>query len=136
MKRCLNCNKELIDKRTKYCSNFCQKEFQYKQYIKKWKNGEETGLKGKYEISAHIRRYLLDKYNHKCAVCGWNKINLFTQKCPLEIEHIDGNYLNNSEDNLTILCPNCHSLTATYKGANKGQGRKGRKKYSLYANTE
>ena len=25
-------------------------------------------------------------------------------------------------------CLNCHSLTATYKGANKGNGRKDRKK--------
>lgn len=30
---------------------------------------------------------------------------------PLEIEHIDGNALNNKEDNLILLCPNCHSLT-------------------------
>ena len=32
--------------------------------------------------------------------------------------------------NLIALCPNCHYLTATYKGANKGYGRKIRKKYS------
>ena len=50
---------------------------------------------------------------------------------PLEVEHIDGNYLNNSEENLDLICPNCHSLTATYKGANKGKGRKERNKYSL-----
>lgn len=56
--------------------------------------------------------------------------NLYTNTIPLEVEHIDGNYQNNSEDNLTILYPNCHSLTATYKGANKGHGRKDRKKYS------
>ncbi len=33
--------------------------------------------------------------------------------------------------NLTLLCPNCHSLTKTYKGANKGGGRTYRKKYYL-----
>jgi predicted HNH restriction endonuclease len=48
----------------------------------------------------------------------------------LEIEHIDGNFENNAEENLELLCPNCHSLTSTYKGANKGSGRKERKKYS------
>jgi len=47
----------------------------------------------------------------------------------MEIEHIDGNYLNNKENNLTVLCPNCHSLTSTYKGTNKN-GRKTRNKYS------
>lgn len=61
---------------------------------------------------------------------GWGEVNPYTQTIPLEVEHIDGNYQNNTEDNLTILCPNCHSLTPTYKGANKGHGRKDRKQYS------
>ena len=38
-------------------------------------------------------------------------------------QHIDGNSKNNKEENLTLLCPNCHSLTKTYKGANRGNGR-------------
>ena len=41
---------------------------------------------------------------------------------------VDGNYTNNKEENLTLLCPNCHSLTKTYKGANKGNGRHNRMK--------
>lgn len=40
-----------------------------------------------------------------------------------------GNYSNNLESNLILLCPNCHSLTSTYKGANRGHGRKERSKY-------
>lgn len=111
-------------------------DYQHKQWVIRWKQGKETGLKGKYGISQHLRRYLLNKYNNKCAKCGWSKINPFTNTLPLEIEHIDGNYLNNSEENLIVLCPNCHSLTATYKGANKGNGRKDRKQYSSYANPE
>ena len=30
----------------------------------------------------------------------------------------------NKEENLTLLCPNCHSLTPTYRGANKGNGKR------------
>ncbi len=56
--------------------------------------------------------------------------NPYTQNIPLEVEHIDGNYKNNNEENLTLLCPNCHSLTATYKGANLSKRRKSRKRYS------
>ena len=41
----------------------------------------------------------------------------------LELEHIDGNAYNNSESNLSLLCPNCHSQTPTYKAKNKGNGR-------------
>lgn len=42
-----------------------------------------------------------------------------------------GNYLNNSEDNLDLICPNCHSLTPTYRALNIGNGRKDRHKYNL-----
>ena len=55
--------------------------------------------------------------------CGWNKINPITNKVPIELEHIDGNSENNSLDNLKLLCPNCHSLTPTYKALNIGNGR-------------
>ena len=136
MKNCLNCGKELTGRQTKYCSNNCQKEYEHKQWVERWKAGKETGMSGKYGISNHLKKYLLDKYGHKCARCGWGKINPFTYTLPLEVEHIDGDYTNNAEDNLILLCPNCHSLTATYKGANKGKGRKDRKQYSLYANPE
>jgi predicted HNH restriction endonuclease len=57
-------------------------------------------------------------------------VNPYTGKIPLEIEHIDGNYMNNDENNLDLICPNCHSLTGTYKSLNLGHGRKSRKKYT------
>lgn len=126
---CINCNKP-INKRSKYCSNKCQKEYQYKTYIDKWKNYENDGMRGEYQISSYIKTYLFSKYNNKCAICGWGEINKYTSKIPLEIEHIDGNYKNNKEENLILLCPNCHSLTSTYKGANLNKGRKSRNKYN------
>lgn len=128
--KCLNCKKE-IKEINKYCSNLCQKEFEYKKYIEKWKNKKVNGLKGEYQISNHIKTYLFNKYNNRCARCGWGEVNIYTNKIPLEVEHIDGNYKNNLEDNLILLCPNCHSLTATYKGANLNKGRKARSKYRI-----
>ena len=126
---CLNCGKVLNNRQTKYCSNICQADYQYKQYINRWKSGEETGLSGEYGISQHIRRYLMDKYSCKCQLCGWGETNPYTNTVPLEIHHIDGDYKNNNEDNLQLICPNCHSLTETYKSHNKN-GRKQRAKYS------
>ena len=125
---CRNCDTE-IKFGNKYCSSKCQQDFQYKQYIERWKNGEENGIKGQYEISNHIKRYLRQKYNNQCCECGWNKINTTTGNVPLEIHHEDGDYTNNKEENLKLLCPNCHSLTPTYKALNDGNGRKDRKKY-------
>lgn len=129
MSICLNCGKEIIGKK-KYCNNQCQADYQYKEWIIRWKNGQENGLKGEYGISNHLKRYLFEKFNNQCCQCGWNKINPYSNTIPLEIDHIDGDFRNNTENNLRLLCPNCHSLTETYKGANKGQGRKDRKKYS------
>ena len=125
---CLNCG-SILCKNRKFCNNKCQKEYEYKRFIVAWKNGKESGLRGQYQTSMYIKTYLFNKYNNKCARCGWSEKNIYTNTIPLEIEHIDGNFQNNSEDNLLLLCPNCHSLSGTYKGANKN-GRKSRKKYS------
>ena len=122
---CVNCGVELKRHQNKYCSNQCQNEFQYKEYIEKWKSGEIDGLSGGYNISTNIKRYIKEKYNNKCCECGWDKINPITKHSPLEIHHIDGDYKNNSEENLILLCPNCHSLTENYKALNKN-GRKER----------
>ena len=130
---CLNCGKTIEVKRNcegKYCDNKCQQEYIYKKYIEKWQKGEVDGMSGKYGISQHVKHYMLEKVGNKCEQCGWNQINPYTNKVPLEIHHIDGNYKNNKEENLQVLCPNCHSLTSTYKAKNK-EGRKERKKYSL-----
>lgn len=120
---CLNCHKAISCKNI-FCSAHCQQEYKYKEYIKKWKNGDVNGCIGNswIDVSGYIRRYLFEKFGHKCSRCGWAEINPYTNKLPLEIEHIDGDATNNKEDNLTILCPNCHSLTKTYRGANKGNG--------------
>lgn len=85
-------------------------------------------MNGEYGISKYIRRYLFEKYDCKCQKCGWGEKNIMTNYVPLQIHHKDGNYANNSEENLQLLCPNCHSLTETFGRLNKN-GRKGRKKY-------
>lgn len=127
-KKCLFCG-NIINSRNKFfCSNLCQLNYQKQQYLNNWKLGLESGLSGEFGISSYIRNYLLNKSNYKCELCGWGEINTFTNKIPLEIHHKDGNYLNNSEDNLQVLCPNCHSLTETFKSHNKN-GRKSRTKY-------
>lgn len=54
---CICCNKP-IDKHKKFCNNKCQKEYEYITYIERWKKGNETGLRGEYQISMHIKTYL------------------------------------------------------------------------------
>ena len=96
---------------------------QYQDFIKRWKSGNETGMRGLTAISNHIRRYIFDKFKSKCSRCGWSEVSPYTNNVPLEIEHIDDNFKNNKEENLDLICTNCHSLTKTYRALNKGHGR-------------
>ena len=71
---------------------------------------------GKVIISAAALPALIYKRGHKCQECGLEKWN--DQDIPLEVHHLDGDKLNNVEDNLILLCPNCHALTDNYRGKN------------------
>lgn len=60
-----------------------------------------------------IKKRLINEHGHKCQMCNnetWND-----KPITLELEHIDGNNRNNLKENLTLLCPNCHSQTPTWR---------------------
>lgn len=124
---CLSCGKEPAYAGYKYCSNKCQQEFEYRLYIKEWKSGEILGLTTTGTVSSPIKRYLREKYGNKCCICEWSEINPSTGVAPLVADHIDGNWRNNVESNLRLLCPNCDSLTPTFAALNKGKGRQERR---------
>ena len=78
---------------------------------------------------------LLYKHNLKKEICEecnitneWND-----KKLVLHLDHIDGNNRNNNLDNLRILCPNCHSQTATYCRKKKA---KEKERKSIYGTKE
>ena len=58
---------------------------------------------------------ILEKKCYRCGSTDW-----FGQISHLQLEHINGIRNDNRIENLTILCANCHSLTDTYCGKNKG----------------
>ena len=62
-----------------------------------------------------IREGMLE---NRCTECGqdstWNGKHLVMQ-----LDHIDGDRLNNLLNNLRLLCPNCHSQTPTFAGRNR-----------------
>lgn len=120
---CLYCG-ENISAIKKYCDNKCQQLYIRQEYIKSWQSGDisgQTGIDWK-QLSKSIRFYLFEKYENKCTLCGWGETNPYSETIPLEIDHIDGDSQNNTEENLRLICPNCHSLTSNYRGLNKGKG--------------
>ena len=126
---CQGCGVAMIIRhKIKYCSNKCQSDHAYALWVAAYKKGLKEGGIGVTvrSVSAHLRRYLFDKYQSKCSECGWNKKHPVTGTVPLEIDHIDGDSENNKENNLRLLCPNCHALTPFFKNLNKGKGRKWR----------
>lgn len=120
MKNCKRCGKELTINQyhNTFCGQKCAALFKKEEYLSNWKNGTESGNRQNGQISNYVRNYLLENREYKCERCGWGEINPVTNKVPLEIHHKDGNYKNNSEDNLEVLCPNCHSLTPNFKALN------------------
>ena len=115
MKQCKNCGCEIPNRNT-YCCNTCQRDYENKGMIDKWlSEGKNFIRKGGTSIPSWMRKYLIESCDCKCSNCGWGEKNPHTNKVSLEIDHIDGDAYNNSPTNLRVLCPNCHSLTKTYK---------------------
>jgi len=123
---CKNCENPIYWKRL-FCSNKCQNDYKYKQYIKKWFSGEVDGST-KAGCSGPVVKWLKKQKGEVCWICGWSEHNKHTGNIPVEVHHIDGNWKNNLSDNLMLLCPNCHALTENYKASNTGNGREYRRK--------
>jgi|HubBroStandDraft_5_1064220.scaffolds.fasta_scaffold00577_11 hypothetical protein len=83
---------------------------------------ESGGVFG-YVAPQFLSRVLKDYYGERCLKCGWSRRHPKTGKVPIEVEHIDGNWQNSRLTNLTLLCPNCHALTPTFRALNRGHGR-------------
>ncbi len=81
--------------------------------LKQWKKGLLAVKFG------GARSLLILEKGRECSLCGWAEINPFSKQIPIEMDHIDGNRKNNKYENVRLLCPNCHSLTSTYRGLNK-----------------
>lgn len=79
---------------------------------------EEIFING-YKSRETLKRNLIVLRGYACECCHlkeWNE-----KPIPLQVHHKDGNGLNNTLDNLQLLCPNCHAQTNNYCGKNKNK---------------
>lgn len=112
---CPNCF-ESVSKRSgnKHCSSKCAEEARLKHNIQRFHDGLICDRKT-------LKRYLVLLNGHTCSLC--NNVQWQGQPIPLEVDHVNGDPSNDHSYNLRLLCPNCHSLTPTAKGKNRGRGR-------------
>lgn len=117
---CLNCGKYIGKTKKLYCSRECQTTAERNKKIDLWK--KEPSRYYVEKVPEFIRDYIYGKYEYCCSSCGNNDVNPFSGRTIMQLHHIDGNCKNNSEDNLTILCPNCHAMTNNFGALNIGNG--------------
>lgn len=122
---CKNCGEDPARPGYVYCSNQCQRDHQLKGWTKGWLSGVAT------LSSKTVKRILIQLCGEKCSRCDWAERNPVTGTVSIELEHKDGNYRNNHKSNVCLLCPNCHSLTTTFRALNWGRGRESRRKASV-----
>jgi hypothetical protein len=119
-KLCSQCGVNRVKgSRLKFCSTSCAAKNRHMLAIETWKSGR-TNI-----THRTIKEYLFIRDGKKCSSCEISE----WQGKPIvfDLEHKDGHSENNSEENLCLLCPNCHSQTDTYKAKNKGNGRHSRR---------
>lgn len=79
----------------------------------------------KKQNGSKIKQYLFDKgYKQPCCEnCGFQgnqtQGTFYNGEISLDLHHKNGDNLDNTLENLQILCPNCHRLTDNFGSKNK-----------------
>ena len=106
-KVCLGCTKEFKVSNSRLNKKFCTRECKSllsKTTKEKRKQSKELSILKRGSNSSRQTRRLVFKYKDKeCQVCEYSEYDF----C-LDIHHIDENPLNNSIENLAVLCVMCH----------------------------
>lgn len=129
IKKCKFCGGKFPAKHfdQKFCTRKCAyeykkaHEFDEEERVGYFNESKSTMCKGEVDRK-RVRRYLEMRFGHRCSLCGIEKWN--GKDITFNVDHIDGNPFNRRIVNFRLVCPNCDSQLPTYKGRNKGRGRK------------
>lgn len=83
---------------------------------KEWQEVLVERKEGTREKSFRLRRALIESGREYICECGqgpeWNNKEL-----RLQVDHKNGNWIDDRQNNLRFLCPNCHTQTDGYNGS-------------------
>ena len=75
-------------------------------FEKRYRRGDNCRLwKGGVSLTQETVKRIKEHANHSCERCKWNQV-----PGVLQIHHRDRNRQHNTDDNLILLCPNCHEV--------------------------
>lgn len=104
----------------KYCANIMSQQYKTNMTSNRFveilkEAGEATEQeKAEVDIFGYVRNWpklseaKRAMANYTCEQCGYHAENTFTRRF-IQVHHIDGNKLNNNEENLKCLCIRCHA---------------------------
>lgn len=88
-----------------------------------WKKGKYDAVDSTTKTSK-LRSHLIRIGGHVCGTCKRTEWN--GSPIPLEMDHIDGNPLNNVIENVRLMCRNCHGQTPTFGNRFRGERKEPR----------
>ena len=94
MKQCVWCEKELTGRQRKYCSSECDNEYFRNVFALLW--------------WSNARKLALERAGNKCERCGSTQTLEVHHKEKLGLFEPRHNSSKNRQDNLIVLCRNCH----------------------------
>ena len=107
----------------RFCSQSCAATAKRLEKVRRWLEGDASEVTCDRGLVAWARRWLLDGAECAREVCGWSERHPVDGLPLVQVDHCDGDAMNNSRENLRVLCPNHHAMTPHYGARNKNGTR-------------
>ena len=78
-----------------------------------WSKGKSLKDIEEYARASSAKPHWIKLRGHRCEDCKLEKWK--DRPISLEVHHVDGDKKNNVGENIQLLCPNCHSLTPSWR---------------------
>lgn len=108
-----------VPRNSRFCGPSCSSIKKRLDRIERWLAGDYEEATCPRGLERFAREYLLELADYTCSKCGWREFHPVDGKPLVQVDHEDGDALNNDPANLQVLCPNCHSMTPHYGARNK-----------------